>query len=93
MSLAPCLARVLAVLKEKFEGQLMELEELMARSTLLGACMVCPTLISELEQLRAQFEVLSAPTDTCENCLTLRMQLGIGMPPLGSWRKLLRFPP
>ncbi|WVZ80464.1 LOW QUALITY PROTEIN: hypothetical protein U9M48_027935 [Paspalum notatum var. saurae] len=37
--------------------------------------MVCPTLRGELEQLRADFEVLSAPTDTCENCLTLRMQV------------------
>ncbi|WVZ79849.1 LOW QUALITY PROTEIN: hypothetical protein U9M48_027378 [Paspalum notatum var. saurae] len=37
--------------------------------------MVYPTLRSELEQLRADFEVLSAPTNTCENCLTLRMQL------------------
>ena len=42
---------------------------------LLGACMVCPTLRGELEQLRVDFEVLSAPTDTCENFLTLRMQL------------------
>ena len=25
--------------------------------------------------MRADFEVLSAPADTCENCLTLRMQL------------------
>ena len=53
----------------------MELEELRARPTLLGVCMVCPTLRSELEQLRADFDVLSAPTDICENCLTLRMQL------------------
>ena len=66
----PCLARELAVLKDKFEGQLMELEELRVRPTLLG-----PTLRGELEQLRADFEVLSAPTDTCDNCLTLRMQL------------------
>ncbi|WVZ52928.1 LOW QUALITY PROTEIN: hypothetical protein U9M48_003927 [Paspalum notatum var. saurae] len=35
----PYLARELAVLKEKFEGQLMELEEHRARPTLLGACM------------------------------------------------------
>ena len=53
----------------------MELEELRARPTLLGACMVCPTVRGELEQLRADFEVLSAPIDTCENCLTLKMQL------------------
>jgi hypothetical protein len=32
-------------------------------------------LRGELEQLRVDFEVLSAPTDTCENFLTLRMQL------------------
>ena len=63
------------MLKEKFEVQLMDLEEVWARPTLLGACMVCPTLRGELEQLRADFEVLSAPTDTCENYLTLRMQL------------------
>ena len=61
------------MLKEKSKGQLRELEELRARPMLLGACMVCPTLRGELEQLRADFEVLSAPTD--ENCLTLRMQL------------------
>ncbi|WVZ63573.1 hypothetical protein U9M48_013196 [Paspalum notatum var. saurae] len=53
----------------------MELEELRARPALLGACMVCPTLRGELEQLKVDFEVLLAPTDTCENCLTLRMQL------------------
>ena len=69
----PRLASELALLKEKSEGQLMELEELRARPTLLGACMVCPTLRSELEQLRADFEVLSAPKNTCENRLTLRM--------------------
>jgi len=63
------------VLKDKFEGQLKELEELRARPALLGACMVCPTLRGELEKLRADFEVLSAPSDTCENCLTVKMQL------------------
>ncbi|WVZ76684.1 hypothetical protein U9M48_024637 [Paspalum notatum var. saurae] len=60
----PCLARELAVLKEKFEGQLKELEELRARPALLGAWMVYATLRGKLEQLRADFEVLSAPTDT-----------------------------
>jgi len=32
-------------------------------------------LKGELEQLRADFETLGAPSDTCENCLTLRMLL------------------
>ena len=32
----PCLARELAVLKDKFEGQLIELEELRARPALFG---------------------------------------------------------
>ena len=48
----------IAELKKKSEGQLKELEELRARPVLLGACMVCPTLRGELEQLRADFEVL-----------------------------------
>ena len=64
------------MLKEKFEGQLKELEELRARPALLGDCLVCPTLRSELEQLRADFEVLSAPSDHCENCLTLMNAAG-----------------
>jgi hypothetical protein len=65
----------LAELKGKFEGQLIVLEEFRARPAFLGACMVCPTLRSELAQLRADFGVLSAPTDKCESCLTLRLQL------------------
>ena len=59
----------------KGEGHLKELEELRARPALLGVCMVCPTLRSELQQLRADFEVLSAPSDMCESCLTFRLQL------------------
>ena len=46
------------MLKDKFEGQLKELEELRARPALLGAYMVCPTLRGELQQLRADIEVL-----------------------------------
>ena len=57
----PCLTSELSLLKEKCEGQLKELEELRDRPALLGACMVCPTLRSELEQLRADFEVLLVP--------------------------------
>ena len=47
--------------------------KLRARPALLGACLVYPTLKGELEQLRADFETLGAPSHTCENCLTLRM--------------------
>ena len=71
----PHLAVDIAELKVKCEGQLMELEELRARPVLLGACLVCPTLKGNLKQLRADLEVLSAPSNSCENCLTLRMQL------------------
>jgi len=71
----PHLAVDIAELKVKCEGQQRELEELRARPALLGACLVCPTLKGELEQLKADFESLAAPSETCENCLTLRMLL------------------
>ncbi|KAJ1254086.1 hypothetical protein BS78_K121600 [Paspalum vaginatum] len=73
--MCPHLAVDIAELKVKCEGQLKELEELRARPMLLGACMVCPTLESELVHLRADLEMLLASPDTCENCLTLRLML------------------
>ena len=52
-----------------------ELGELRARPTLLGACKVCPTLREELEQVRADLEKWNAPSRTCEDCLSYRMEL------------------
>ena len=72
---SPHLAVDIAEQKRKCEGQLKELEELRARPALLGACLVCPTLKGDLEQLRADFETLEAPSNTCKNCLTLWMLL------------------
>ena len=52
-----------------------ELEELCARPLLLGVCKVCPTLREELEQVRADLEKWNAPSRTCEDCLSYRMEL------------------
>jgi len=45
------------------------------RPVLLGACKVCPTLREELEQARADCEMLSVPSTVCEACLSHRLEL------------------
>ena len=52
-----------------------ELDELCARPALLGACKVCPTLREELVQVRGDLEKWIAPSSTCEDCLSSRMEL------------------
>ena len=52
-----------------------ELRELRARPSLLGACKVCPTLREELEQVWRDLEKWNAPSHTCEDCLSYRMEL------------------
>ena len=52
-----------------------ELEKLRARPTLLGACKVCPTLREQLVQAQANLEKWVMPSRTCEDYLSLRMEL------------------
>ena len=46
-----------------------------ARPALLGACKVCPTLRDELVQVWGDLEKWTAPSSTCEDCLSFRMEL------------------
>ena len=78
----PTLERELEKLKNQCEAQVRDLEkfgaeldELRARPALLGACKVCPTLRDELVQVRGDLEKWTAPSSTCENCLSFRMEL------------------
>jgi hypothetical protein len=67
------------------DGARLELRELKARSTLLGACIACPVLISDLEvaaieikdlkhklDLSSRYTILSPP---CEACVSLKGKL------------------
>ena len=56
---------------EKFGAKL---DELRARPVLLGACKVCPMLREELVQVWGDLETWTAPSSTCEDCLSYRME-------------------
>ena len=78
----PNLESELERVKNQCEAQVRDLEvlgaelcELRARPTLLGACKVCPTLREELEQVRGDLEKWNTPSRTCDDCLSLRMEL------------------
>jgi chromosome segregation ATPase len=78
----PHLERAIADLRKRCANQAreleklkFELEEVRVRPVLLGACKVCLTLREELEQARADFEKLSAPSTVCEACLSLRLDV------------------
>jgi hypothetical protein len=67
------------------DGARLELRELKARSTLLGACTACPVLRSDLEVAAVEIKDLKRKTDhssryvilspLCEACVSLKGKL------------------